>query len=203
MSVTGGNVVSATAPTGQVVDPKTGFATPFFQKWLQGIGATINNAFDQQSNLTPNAVPAPTPTSLGGVNSVVGQSGKFVSAITTAGVLELTQPAFSDLSGTASGSQVPPLAQLSGSVTAGQVPQLSQLNGKVTPSQVPDLSTLNGSVTSAQVPPLSDLSGRITEAQLPSAGISVTITTAALTGGGSTGSMTFTNGILTGQVQAT
>lgn len=34
-------------------------------------------------------------------------------------------------------------------------------------------------------------------------GLSVTITTAPLTGGGATGSMTFTNGVLTAQTQAT
>jgi hypothetical protein len=34
-------------------------------------------------------------------------------------------------------------------------------------------------------------------------GITVTITTAALTGGGTQGSMTFTNGVLTAQTQAT
>jgi hypothetical protein len=39
------------------------------------------------------------------------------------------------------------------------------------------------------------------QASLP--GISVTITTAALTGAGTQGSMTFTNGILTSQTQAT
>ena len=38
---------------------------------------------------------------------------------------------------------------------------------------------------------------------LPSNGITHTITTAKLTVGGSTGSMTFTNGILTAQTQAT
>ena len=37
----------------------------------------------------------------------------------------------------------------------------------------------------------------------PSNGISVTITTAKLTVGGSNGHMTFTNGILTSQIQAT
>ena len=38
---------------------------------------------------------------------------------------------------------------------------------------------------------------------IPSGGLTVTITTAALTGGGTQGSMTFTNGILTAQTQAT
>lgn len=36
-----------------------------------------------------------------------------------------------------------------------------------------------------------------------SGGITIVITTAALTGGGTTGTMTFTNGILTAQTQAT
>lgn len=44
-------------------------------------------------------------------------------------------------------------------------------------------------------------SGTVAIGLLP--GISVTITTAKLTVGGTNGSMTFTNGILTGQVQAT
>ena len=38
---------------------------------------------------------------------------------------------------------------------------------------------------------------------IPSGGLTVTITTAALTGVGTQGSMTFTNGILTAQTQAT
>lgn len=202
-SITKGQVVSATAPTGVIVDTKTGYATPFFQKWLQGIGATINTAFDQQSNLTPNAIPAPGPASLGGIKSVVGVVSQWIRAIGTDGTPELSQPSFSDLSGTAAQTQIPPLSSLSGAVTPGQVPQLSQLSGKVTPAQVPDLSTLNGAVTPGQVPPLSDLTGRITDAQLPADGISVTITTAALTALGAQGSQTFTNGILTAQVQAT
>ncbi len=37
----------------------------------------------------------------------------------------------------------------------------------------------------------------------PPAGLTVTITTAKLTGGGANGSMTFTNGVLTAQTPAT
>jgi hypothetical protein len=40
-------------------------------------------------------------------------------------------------------------------------------------------------------------------ATLPQAGISATIATAKLTGGGTNGSMTFVNGVLTAQVAAT
>ena len=50
---------------------------------------------------------------------------------------------------------------------------------------------------------LPDIGGQITVGQLPAVGVSVTIATAKLTGGGANGSMTFTNGLLTAQVQAT
>ena len=52
-------------------------------------------------------------------------------------------------------------------------------------------------------PAFSDVSGQIAEAQLPSAGLTTTITTAALTPTGMQGSMTFTNGILTASTPAT
>jgi hypothetical protein len=45
--------------------------------------------------------------------------------------------------------------------------------------------------------------GNLAIARMPAAGLSVTITTAALTSSGSSGSMTFTNGILTASTQAT
>jgi hypothetical protein len=59
-----------------------------------------------------------------------------------------------------------------------------------------------GAFTSTQ-PAFSDVSGQIAVAQAPASGLTLTITTAKLTAGGSNGSMTFQNGILTGQVQAT
>lgn len=52
-------------------------------------------------------------------------------------------------------------------------------------------------------PDFTDISGNLATSQLPSAGLSVTITTAQLTTGGTQGSMTFTAGLLTSQVQAT
>jgi hypothetical protein len=67
----------------------------------------------------------------------------------------------------------------------------------------PSFADLSGTSSAGQIPPLSSLSGQITDGQLPANGLSVTITTAALTTLGTQGSMTFTNGILTGQVQAT
>jgi hypothetical protein len=67
----------------------------------------------------------------------------------------------------------------------------------------PAFTDISGSATSAQVPALSSLTGQITTSQLPASGLSLTITTAKLTTGGTQGSMTYTNGILTAQVAAT
>lgn len=54
-----------------------------------------------------------------------------------------------------------------------------------------------------QVKRLLDFSGLPANQAAALPGITVTITTAALTGGGAQGSMVFTNGILTAQTQAT
>jgi hypothetical protein len=59
-----------------------------------------------------------------------------------------------------------------------------------------------GVFTQAQ-PAFSDVSGNLTTSQLPTAWVSAIITTAQLTVGGTQGSQTFTNGVLTAQVQAT
>ena len=58
------------------------------------------------------------------------------------------------------------------------------------------LKGTSGTVSAVSAIPYSDISGTPT-------GLSVTITTAKLTTGGANGSMTFTNGILTSQTQAT
>jgi len=202
MSSSSKPIVSATTPSSPLTN-KDGTITFAWMKYFQNIGSLLNQVFDQEANLQPGAIPLPTATSIGGVEAVGPVAHEWINSIGTDGTPTLSQPAFSDLSGAATASQVPALSGLSGAVTAGQVPQLSQLSGRVTPAQVPDLSTLNGAVTPAQVPNLSDLNGQITEAQLPTAGLSVLIHTAALTSGGTQGSLTFTNGILTAEVPAT
>lgn len=63
-------------------------------------------------------------------------------------------------------------------------------------------NSATGSFHSSQ-PAFSNLGGQLAEAQLPASGLTVVITTAPLTVGGTTGSMTFHNGILTAQTPAT
>lgn len=136
--------------------------------------------------IEPGGLPTPTATTLGGVKSAGPTASRWITEIDTAGLPHLGQPAFTDVSGSATAAQVPALSALTGSVTSGQVPALS---------------ALSGSVTAGQVPALSALSGNITASQGPTAAFSGTITTAKLTT--ATGSMTFVNGILTAQTPAT
>jgi len=210
-------IVSATTPTGPLVDTKTGTGVSAFVKWMQNVGALLNQVFSNGGMLSPDSIPFPTATSLGGVESAGPVNHEWINAINGLGEPQLAQPGFPDLAGIAAPSQVPPLSLLNGSVTAAQVPALSSLSGSVTASQVPPLSGLDGSVTASQVPPLSALSGSVTASQVPAlsaltgnitssqgptSAFSGTINTAKLTVGGANGTMTFTNGILTSQVAA-
>ena len=99
----------------------------------------------------------------------------------TTGAFTQTQPAYSDISG---------------------VPTLPSNTPAVTHEFVTAYNSTTGAFAQSQ-PTFSDISGNLATSQLPIAGISATITTAALTTLGTQGSMVFTNGILTAQVQAT
>lgn len=79
---------------------------------------------------------------------------------------------------------------------------LAQTIAHVTHKWLDSYDAATGLFTASQ-PDFSDISGNLATSQLPTAGLSVTITTAALTGGGTQGSMSFTNGILTAQTPAT
>jgi hypothetical protein len=182
-------VISFTLPSGPIVDTKTGQPTFAFTKFLQTIGNTISQAFNSQGAISPDSIPFPTAGALGGVLTAGPIDHQWVNAIDGTGTPTLSQPSFSDLSGTAAPSQSP---------------ALSALTGSVTPTQVPALSALNGSVTAAQVPPLSALSGQITSSQIPGGlGVSHTVTLAKLTTLGANGSITFLNGFATSIVDPT
>jgi hypothetical protein len=181
-------VFAVTLPAGPIVDPKTGQPSFAFMKWLQNLQQAFSAAFTQEGGLSPDSIPFPTATALGGVTTAGPISHQWIMSIGSDGIPVLAQIAFADLGGTA---------------TADQIPQLAALRGSVVPSQVPPLPTLLGQATPGQVPTLDQLNGQITTTQLPALGPSVTIATAKLTTLGADGSMTFVNGILTAQVQAT
>lgn len=97
------------------------------------------------------------------------------------GLYTATRPDYSDLTGT---------------------PQLANTKTPVSHEWLASYDAVTGNFTQSQ-PDFTDISGALATSQLPAAGISSTITTAALTAGGTQGSMTFVNGLLTAQVQAT
>ena len=66
------------------------------------------NAGNIGSGTLPAArLPAPSATTLGGIQSLAAVAHNFVTGLSTGGVLSVAQPAFSDLSGSATSSQLP------------------------------------------------------------------------------------------------
>jgi hypothetical protein len=213
-------VVSPRTPNTPIVDRQTGQTSYDWIKFFQNLAQAVNNALsilgefngvlgpsaslsgrsgtvvnilqhlDSGGVVQPAGLPAPTVGALGGVQAANPATGKFVTAIDTAGVPQLGAVNYSDVSGapippvnapviahewvngfdssTGDFSQSQPsFTDLNGTATAVQVPALSALNGAVTAGQVPALSALNGAVTAGQVPALSALNGAITAGQLP------------------------------------
>jgi hypothetical protein len=100
---------------------------------------------------------------------------------------------FNDASGAFTQSQ-PALTDISG------VPPFPVTSTPATHQWLASYDATTGAFTQSQ-PAFADISGTIATSQLP--GINATITTAALTPGGTQGSMTFTKGVLTAQTPAT
>lgn len=201
-------VVSSTTPSGQIVE-KDGTATRSFLKWMQNVGITVNSNFDQN----------------GVYQGDIGTHATIVGRETLASILQnididgIIQAAGIDFSIAYVNKDTDHIADGIGSPLAGgkaaQVALVTSapivtphfwldgmVGGVFTKSQ-PDFSDLSGTAAPAQIPPLSALSGTITSSQLPVAGLNATITTAQLTGPGAQGSMTFVDGILTAETQAT
>jgi uncharacterized protein DUF5907 len=68
----------------------------------------------------PSQLPTPTGSTLGGVQSVVAVNHQWMNSINTSGVPQLSQPAFTDISGSLAAGQMP--LGLTGVPGSGQVP---------------------------------------------------------------------------------
>lgn len=203
---------SFTALRTPIVDPQTGQMSWEWTKWFQDAQLKLSSGLNQLGQLIGDIS---ANTKISGRIGTIGDALKYVDPIGQFSAIQLSgivAPASLPSAGIGSHGAVqainPTTHQWVNSIDTSGVPQLSQpafsdLSGSASAGQVPALSALSGSVTAGQVPALSGLSGRITTGQLPSSGLSVTITTAKLTTGGTTGSMTFTDGILTAHVDAT
>jgi len=225
-------VVSSTTPTGPIVD-KNGTATFPMIKWMQGIGNTVNVTFDAdgsyQGPIGAQATIAGRSTLASIVNSI--DTGGVVTGpgidFARAYVNKDTDHIADGVGFPLAGGKAAYLALVAPAASSGQTIRFDGANwlhvaiavaraavshqwlrsyddatGTFTSSQ-PAFSDISGAASPSQVPALSLLGGRITIGQLPSSGINITITTAALTPGGTNGSMTFQNGLLVAQVQAT
>ena len=103
-------------------------------------------------------LPNPSASTLGGIQSTTGASHQWLSTISTSGVPGLTQPAFTDISGTLGPSQCPnPSASTIGCVES-YVAVAHQWINTISTSGVP----------SSTQPVFGDIGGQSTLAQLPS-----------------------------------
>lgn len=71
------------------------------------IAATAVPASGVSGTLAAGNLPNPTAATLGGVQSIAAGTHQWINTISTSGVPSLTQPAFTDVSGTATDSQLP------------------------------------------------------------------------------------------------
>lgn len=171
----------------RLTDQEGNVAQPWLQffvtLWMR-TGAAINSVVSSVSIVNAN-----------GVSGTVADS-TTTPAITI--VLGNITPASVNASGVVIGSN------LSGTNTGDQTINLSgDISGSGTSGIATTLATVNpnvGTFTAATV--TADGKGRIT-AISDGGGITTVIATAKLTGGGANGTMTFVNGILTAQLQAT
>lgn len=120
------------------------------------IGTGANNVLQLDAS---GNVKAPSTTVRGGVKAATAGANLFQTGIDTTGAPIFTQPLFSNLSGVATGAQLPiPSTTVKGGVLAGSAPANQFVNG---------ISSTTGGPTYGQ-PSFSNLAGVATNAQLPS-----------------------------------
>jgi len=163
-------------------------------KWMQSVGKLVNEGFDQAGNYQGP---------IGSQATIVGR--RFLATI----VQHLSDAGIIDASGlpAASPTEQGAVKLAVGSVgnTLGSAAMESTASfdpsGSAAAAQTNAETFASSAAGSAQ-----SNANTYTDSKVAAAfalGISVTITTAALTTGGTQGSMTFTNGLLTAQVPAT
>ena len=162
---------------------------------VTGMLSAAQPAFTDISGIAaPSQIPTPTASTIGGVESIGPVASQWVNEIDTSGVPHLSQPAFADISGVATTAQIG-----TGTPSAGEY--VDGGTGAWTALPAPTLPETIAPVTGEYLTGYDATTGNFS-ASTP-AGLSVTITTAALTPTGTQGSQTFVGGILTAQTPAT
>jgi len=181
--------------TSPLFDPKTGIlnhaAFVMFQQWQQQLAG----GFDPSGNLKSNILPT---------IGIVGRAGTIGSILQNINQYGVVLPAgLSSATDTLQGAVILPLGAVGHTLgSAAMLPSTAfDPNGAAAAAQTNAQAYADAAANAAQSNAEAAASAALAAAFAP--GISVTITTAQLTTLGSQGSMTFTNGLLTGQVQAT
>jgi hypothetical protein len=189
-------------PSRSPITEKDGTATRSFLQILIGWDTKLNNGLNSTGQLIGNIDPAtrviPRVEGLGTTLQHINSSGVMLSpglfsATTLAqGAVILPAGAINNTLGTAS-IQPATAFDAAGSAAAAQSNAETYAAAQAATAQS-NAEAFAGNASNIN-------SGTLATARL--AGLSATITTAALTVGGTQGSMTFTNGLLTAQTQAT
>lgn len=212
---TSGPVLSSTIIQSPVIDPKTGRLTPSAAQWFMNTGRIVNAAFNQQTQLKgqigPTAILTGRSAGLTDMLQNISDSGNVApdaiagpSTISPSvlppatnaahGTIQLPPGAVSSVLGTAALQNVAAF-DAAGSAAAAQAA------AEAASDPVGSAATAQANAETFAANASNLASGTVANARL--GGLSITITTAKLTVGGTNGSMTFTNGLLTSQVAAT
>jgi hypothetical protein len=101
-------------------------------------------------------LPNPSASTLGGIESIASSTNNWIDSISTAGVPHQSQPAFSNLSGTASDAQLANAYSGTGSCASHQFETTDNRNAAPTCAQ-PAFSDISGTATAAQLPAITAL----------------------------------------------
>ena len=193
---------SATALVGQFLDLATGKLTRGAQYLLQQWQTQLAAGFDSNGNLISNLEPSVSIVgrsgTIGGIlaqitaQGIVQPAGMAAATSHAQGAVVLPAGATSNVLGSASGAAA-------GSFDPAGAAATAQTNAENYAANAANTAQTNAENFASNASNIN--SGTLSTTRLP--GITVTITTAKLTTGGANGSQTFTNGLLTAQVQAT
>lgn len=197
-------VIGSDLTRAPIADPKTGMLTPVWVRALNFLHGAINNALNQPGNFIGTIAPVahvsghvePISTTLQNIGPTgkVTPAGLPAATPTQQGAVVMPAGALNNNLGTASIHANTDFDAAGSAAAAQAAAQAFAANGS---------NISSGTVAGARVAALNTLSGQITTAQLPTAGITHTAPLAKLTGGGTNGSLTFTNGLLTAAVDPT
>ena len=134
VTLAGGLAFAGTTLTGAALSPLAGSASittigtigtgTVPASHVSGLATSATTDTTVATNITSGTLPAarlpnPTASTLGGVESIAAVASNFLTAISTSGVPSHAQPAFTDISGTATTGQIPSLP--ASQITSGQL----------------------------------------------------------------------------------